>query len=43
MGSWYTLMWIGVGFEGEAGIRAGSVEAISQEEFLEKLDKKGWR
>jgi hypothetical protein len=36
-------MWIGVGLEGEAGIRAGSVEAISQEEFMGKLDRKGYK
>jgi hypothetical protein len=34
-------MWIGVGLPEEAGIRAGKVEAISQEEFLGNLSRKG--
>ena len=34
-------MWIGVGFLAEAGMRAGRVEAISQEEFLGYLERKG--
>lgn len=42
MGSWWTLIWIGVGFSGEAGIRAGSVEAISHDEFLGIFSRKGW-
>ncbi len=35
-------MWIGVGFVGEVGIRAGSLEAISQEEFLGYFSRKAW-
>jgi hypothetical protein len=34
-------MWIGVLLEGEAGTRDGSVEAISQEEFLGNFSRKG--
>ena len=34
-------MWIGVGLVGVAGMRAGRVEAISQEEFLGYLVRKG--
>lgn len=35
-------MWMGVLFDGEAGIRAGRVEAISQDEFFGWLERKGW-
>jgi hypothetical protein len=34
-------MWIGVGWVDVAGMRAGSVEAISQLEFLGKRSRKG--
>ena len=34
-------MWIGVGLPGETGIRAGRVEAISQDEFLGYSSRKG--
>lgn len=42
MGSWWTWMWIGVGLVGEAGIRAGRVDAISQLEFRGNFSRKGW-
>jgi hypothetical protein len=35
-------MLIGVWFLGDFGIRAGSVEATSQEEFLGTFAKNGW-
>jgi hypothetical protein len=35
-------MWIGVLLVGEVGMRDGSVEAISQEEFLGNFSRKGW-
>jgi hypothetical protein len=34
-------MWIGVGLSLEAGSSAGRVEAMSQEEFLGNLARKG--
>lgn len=42
MGSWCTVMWMGVGLPADAGIKAGRVDAISQEEFLGYLSRKGW-
>ena len=41
MGSWWTVIWIGVLFVGEAGRRAGSEEAISQLEFRGYRVRKG--
>jgi hypothetical protein len=35
-------MWIGVALLGDAGINAGSVEAISHDEFLGNADRKGY-